>query len=184
MPEPPCQAFEKVLAFRHLHGIAVSSFGVLRPLAFLVTAKCTYCDFFFQFLSAPDRQDGWVDGIVRELDGSLPTNDRPVVVDHLLWRRHNRSLMNGKIDRADFGHIASLSADGQTRKLPGKQSRQRRCSRFGRLPRRRVNRVSLGVQALNDTDLKKLGRLHDTAEAKAGSEIGDGCFSNSGFHWI
>jgi oxygen-independent coproporphyrinogen-3 oxidase len=30
-----------------------------------------------------------------------------------------------------------------------------------------VNRVSLGVQALNDADLKFLGRLHDTAEAKA-----------------
>jgi oxygen-independent coproporphyrinogen-3 oxidase len=30
-----------------------------------------------------------------------------------------------------------------------------------------VNRVSLGVQALNDPDLKKLGRLHDVAEAKA-----------------
>jgi len=30
-----------------------------------------------------------------------------------------------------------------------------------------VNRVSLGVQALNDIDLKKLGRLHDVGEAKA-----------------
>ncbi len=30
-----------------------------------------------------------------------------------------------------------------------------------------MNRLSLGVQALNDADLKRLGRLHDTAEAKA-----------------
>src|SRR5262249_39784358 len=30
-----------------------------------------------------------------------------------------------------------------------------------------VNRLSLGVQALNDRDLKFLGRLHDVAEAKA-----------------
>jgi oxygen-independent coproporphyrinogen-3 oxidase len=30
-----------------------------------------------------------------------------------------------------------------------------------------VNRVSLGVQALNDKDLKMLGRLHDVTEAKA-----------------
>jgi oxygen-independent coproporphyrinogen-3 oxidase len=30
-----------------------------------------------------------------------------------------------------------------------------------------VNRLSLGVQALNDADLKALGRLHDAAEAKA-----------------
>ena len=30
-----------------------------------------------------------------------------------------------------------------------------------------INRLSLGVQALNDADLKMLGRLHDVAEAKA-----------------
>jgi len=30
-----------------------------------------------------------------------------------------------------------------------------------------VNRLSLGMQALNDADLKALGRLHDVAEAKA-----------------
>ena len=30
-----------------------------------------------------------------------------------------------------------------------------------------VNRLSLGVQALNDADLKFLGRLHNVAEAKA-----------------
>jgi oxygen-independent coproporphyrinogen-3 oxidase len=30
-----------------------------------------------------------------------------------------------------------------------------------------VNRVSLGVQALNDADLKALGRLHDVAQARA-----------------
>ena len=34
-----------------------------------------------------------------------------------------------------------------------------------------VNRVSLGVQALNDADLKKLGRLHDVAEAKAALKL-------------
>jgi len=34
-----------------------------------------------------------------------------------------------------------------------------------------VNRVSLGVQALNDADLKRLGRLHDAAEAKAALKL-------------
>ncbi|HMH64308.1 MAG TPA: coproporphyrinogen-III oxidase family protein, partial [Rhizomicrobium sp.] len=34
-----------------------------------------------------------------------------------------------------------------------------------------VGRVSLGVQALNDADLKKLGRLHDVAEAKAALKL-------------
>jgi oxygen-independent coproporphyrinogen-3 oxidase len=34
-----------------------------------------------------------------------------------------------------------------------------------------VNRLSLGVQALNDPDLKKLGRLHDVAEATAALKL-------------
>ena len=34
-----------------------------------------------------------------------------------------------------------------------------------------VNRLSLGVQALNDADLKMLGRLHDVAEAKAALKL-------------
>ena len=34
-----------------------------------------------------------------------------------------------------------------------------------------INRVSLGVQALNDADLKFLGRLHDVAEARAALEM-------------
>ena len=42
-----------------------------------------------------------------------------------------------------------------------------------------VNRVSLGVQALNDADLKTLGRLHDVAEAKARAEAGDGDISTA-----
>ena len=29
-----------------------------------------------------------------------------------------------------------------------------------------VNRVSMGIQALNDADLHRLGRLHSAAEAK------------------
>ena len=40
-----------------------------------------------------------------------------------------------------------------------------------------VNRVSLGVQALNDADLKKLGRLHDVAEAKAALKLAMANFS-------
>ena len=39
-----------------------------------------------------------------------------------------------------------------------------------------VNRVSLGVQALNDADLKKLGRLHDVAEARAALNMAMGIF--------
>jgi oxygen-independent coproporphyrinogen-3 oxidase len=49
-------------------------------------------------------------------------------------------------------------------------------SRFADYRAAGVNRVSLGVQALNDADLKKLGRLHDVAEAKAALAMAMGLF--------
>jgi oxygen-independent coproporphyrinogen-3 oxidase len=47
-----------------------------------------------------------------------------------------------------------------------------------------VNRVSLGVQALNDRDLKFLGRLHDVAAALAAIEIARATFPRLSFDLI
>ena len=47
-----------------------------------------------------------------------------------------------------------------------------------------VNRVSLGVQALNDADLKALGRLHTVAEAKAAVETATSIFDRASFDLI
>jgi putative oxygen-independent coproporphyrinogen III oxidase len=47
-----------------------------------------------------------------------------------------------------------------------------------------VNRVSLGVQSLNDADLKRLGRLHDVAEARAAIEIARRTFDRFSFDLI
>ncbi len=47
-----------------------------------------------------------------------------------------------------------------------------------------VNRVSMGVQALNDDDLRRLGRRHDTAEAMAAFEIARGAFDRVSFDLI
>ena len=47
-----------------------------------------------------------------------------------------------------------------------------------------VNRVSLGVQALNDVDLKFLGRLHNVAEAKRAIELARTTFPRLSFDLI
>ena len=47
-----------------------------------------------------------------------------------------------------------------------------------------VNRVSLGVQALNDADLKALGRLHTVAEARAAVEVARTTFDRYSFDLI
>ena len=47
-----------------------------------------------------------------------------------------------------------------------------------------VNRLSLGVQALNDQDLKFLGRLHDVAQALKAIEIARATFPRLSFDLI
>ena len=47
-----------------------------------------------------------------------------------------------------------------------------------------VTRVSLGIQAFNDTDLKRLGRLHTVKEAYTALEIAQNTFSRASFDLI
>src|SRR4029077_17689436 len=47
-----------------------------------------------------------------------------------------------------------------------------------------VNRLSLGVQALNDADLKFLGRRHTVAEALAALKVAASIFSRHSFDLI
>jgi len=47
-----------------------------------------------------------------------------------------------------------------------------------------VNRVSIGVQALNDADLHRLGRIHSAHEARSAIEIAQGCFDRVSFDLI
>lgn len=47
-----------------------------------------------------------------------------------------------------------------------------------------VNRVSLGVQSLTDSDLKALGRLHSVAEARSAIEIAQSTFDRVSFDLI
>ena len=47
-----------------------------------------------------------------------------------------------------------------------------------------VNRVSMGLQALNDTDLKRLGRLHSAAEGRRAYEIARATFDRVSFDLI
>ena len=47
-----------------------------------------------------------------------------------------------------------------------------------------VNRLSMGVQALNDADLRALGRMHDTAEAVRAFEVARAIFPRVSFDLI
>ena len=139
-------------------------------------AKCPYCDFNSHVRAAID-EDGWVDGIVSELEWvAANQSDRPAV-ETIFFGGGTPSLMTGKSVGRILQKIAALwpmANDPEITLEANPASAD--AARFADYRAAGVNRVSLGIQALNDADLKKLGRLHDTAEARAALNMAMGIF--------
>src|SRR5438309_2290319 len=142
------------------------SFGVYIHWPFCA-AKCPYCDFNSHVRMAID-EDGWVDGIAAELDWLARNQGGHPVVETIFFGGGTPSLMQGKSVGRILQKIAAhwpMANDAEITLEANPASAD--AARFADYRAAGVNRVSLGVQARNDADLKKLGRLHDVAEAKA-----------------
>jgi len=130
-------------------------------------AKCPYCDFNSHVRSAID-ENSWVEGIVRELayTASLQGAARPVV-QTIFFGGGTPSLMSGRAVGAVLQAIQRfwpMANDIEVTLESNPASAD--AARFADYRAAGVNRLSLGVQALNDADLKMLGRLHNAEEAK------------------
>ena len=142
------------------------AFGVYVHWPFCA-AKCPYCDFNSHVRTAFD-EDGWVDGIVSELEWTAENQTARPVVETIFFGGGTPSLMTGASVGRVLQKIAALwpmANDVEITLEANPASAD--AARFADYRAAGVNRASLGVQALNDPDLKKLGRLHDVAEAKA-----------------
>jgi putative oxygen-independent coproporphyrinogen III oxidase len=142
------------------------AFGVYVHWPFCA-AKCPYCDFNSHVRTSID-ESGWVDGIVAELNWIAGQQRERPVAETIFFGGGTPSLMGGKSVARILDTIAALwpmANDPEITLEANPASTE--AARFADYRAAGVNRVSLGVQALNDADLKKLGRLHDAAEAKA-----------------
>jgi oxygen-independent coproporphyrinogen-3 oxidase len=131
-------------------------------------AKCPYCDFNSHVRTQIDETT-WVKGIARDLQfvAGVQGASRPEVKT-IFFGGGTPSLMRGGSVAAVLDAIAGLwpvSRDVEITLESNPASAD--AERFRGYRAAGVNRLSLGVQALNDADLKALGRLHDVAEAKA-----------------
>jgi len=152
------------------------AFGVYVHWPFCA-AKCPYCDFNSHVRASID-ESGWVDGIVSELEWVAANQSRRPVVETIFFGGGTPSLMAGKSVGRILSKIAALwpmANDPEITLEANPASAD--AARFADYRAAGVNRISLGVQALNDADLKKLGRLHDVAEAKAALKMAMGLFS-------
>src|SRR6185295_7257688 len=147
------------------------TFGVYVHWPFCA-AKCPYCDFNSHVRSVID-EDAWTRGIVRELEhvASLQGDARPAV-QTIFFGGGTPSLMSGRAVSTVLDTIAKLWPRGNDLEVTLESNpASADAARFADYRAAGVNRLSLGVQALNDKDLKMLGRLHNVAEARAALKL-------------
>ncbi len=132
-------------------------------------SKCPYCDFNSHVADAIDH-DRWRAALLRELDHAADTLPGRVVTS-VFFGGGTPSLMAPATAAALLDRVAQRwSVDDAEITLEANPT----SVEAGRLADFRaagVNRVSLGVQALDDDALKFLGRGHDAREAVAAVEL-------------
>ncbi len=146
-------------------------------------AKCPYCD-FNSHVSKNIDQKQWLNSYLDELRRSaLDTPDR--VLNTIFFGGGTPSLMHPDTVAAIIDEARSLwrPANDMEITLEANPSSVE-AGRFAAYRDAGVNRISMGVQALNDDDLRRLGRIHSVAEARAAFDIARACFDRVSFDLI
>lgn len=146
-------------------------------------AKCPYCDFNSHVSRVVDQAQ-WRRALVTEAR-HMRALTGPRRADTVFFGGGTPSLMEPETVAAVLDEIDRLwgLAPGAEVTLEANPTSVE-AGRFRGYAAAGVNRVSLGVQALNDRDLKTLGRMHDVAEAKAAFDIARSVFERVSFDLI
>jgi oxygen-independent coproporphyrinogen-3 oxidase len=127
-------------------------------------SKCPYCDFNSHVREAVD-QDRWRAGLLREIDHYAALTPGRAVTS-VFFGGGTPSLMAPETTAAVIERIGErwgYAANPEITLEANPTSVE--AGRFTAYEKAGVNRVSLGVQALDDADLKALGRGHSVTQA-------------------
>ena len=157
-------------------------FGVYLHWPFCA-AKCPYCDFNSHVRVGID-QDRWRRALVSEIRAAGSETPGRVVTS-VFFGGGTPSLMPPETVAAAIATIAEVwaLAEGVEITLEANPTSVE-AGRFRGYRAAGVNRVSMGIQALNDPDLRALGRLHSVAEAIAAFDTARGIFDRVSFDLI
>lgn len=146
-------------------------------------AKCPYCDFNSHLLIDIDQQQ-WLDAYLSEFNsfdhqlsnksissiffgGGTPSLMKPNLIETIINHLNNNYRFNDNIEITMEANPTSIEAAKLAAfKLAG------------------INRISLGIQALNQTDLEFLGRNHSYLETIQTLELTSKIFNNFSFDLI
>lgn len=146
-------------------------------------SKCPYCDFNSHVVDSID-QDRWLLAYQSELR-RLGEETQGRVLKSIFFGGGTPSLMPastvaGILETAN--QIWSFANDIEITLEANPTSVE--ADRFKGFRSAGVNRVSIGVQTLNDEDLRRLGRLHSVGEARAAIDLAQSTFSRVSFDLI
>lgn len=170
------------MASIHPHRID-PGFGVYVHWPFCLS-KCPYCDFNSHVRRAPIDEERYVEAFRAELAHRADLTGGRTVAS-IFFGGGTPSLMKPRTVEAVLEAIAeNWTVDPNVEVTLEANPSSVEAERFRGYRAAGVNRVSLGVQALNDTDLRALGRLHSRAEALAALAIATKTFSRASFDLI
>ena len=143
-------------------------------------SKCPYCDFNSHVATSID-QARWADAYRTEIArvGAMAPGR---VLNSIFFGGGTPSLMAPETVAAvleaargawTFANDIEITMEAN----PGSVD----ASRFRGYADAGVNRLSMGVQALNDADLRRLGRMHSVAEARKAFDLARACFERVSF---
>ena len=159
------------------------AFGLYLHWPFCLS-KCPYCDFNSHVRHGGIDQSRYVSGYLREIETiAARTNGR--TVSTIFFGGGTPSLMQPETVGAILDAIGkhwSIAPDVEVTLEANPTSVE--AERFRGFRAAGVNRVSLGVQALDDASLKDLGRLHTAEEALKAVGIARSVFDRYSFDLI
>jgi oxygen-independent coproporphyrinogen-3 oxidase len=146
-------------------------------------AKCPYCD-FNSHVSASINHDAWLDAYLSEIrraaaetpgrtlqsvffGGGTPSLMRPETVARILEEIRLRWPAGNDMEITLEANPSSVEA-----------------ARFEGFKQAGVSRISIGIQALSDPDLRRLGRLHSVTEARKAFDVARSLFERVSFDLI
>ena len=146
-------------------------------------AKCPYCDFNSHVVERID-QGRWLEAYRREI-GRVGALTEGRVLSSVFFGGGTPSLMASDTVQGVMDAIRAtwpVANDWEVTLEANPTSVE--AERFEGYRMAGVNRISLGVQALDDRDLRQLGRLHDVAQAEAAFGVARQVFERVSFDLI
>ena len=146
-------------------------------------AKCPYCDFNSHVVNEID-QARWCAAYLAEIQRTSAETG-PRVLNSIFFGGGTPSLMSPDTVNAVITAARAAWQPANTMEITLEANPTSvEAARFRNYAQAGVNRVSVGIQALNGIDLKALGRLHSVAEARAAFDIAQKTFDRVSFDLI